>query len=130
MQAVLPPYISSICWPDGADKTLISLFTSLIHSFNTFLGDSLVFKLTCQHFALPMQEHWVEKEGKCWLHCNRRRKHSSSPAIFLLSMAFPGMPCSKKLGQPACRQKYVFVRCHCIGLYQSCPIPFRFFCSQ
>lgn len=83
-------------------KTLISPSTSLIHSFTTCPADSSVLKLTCQQFALPVQEHWVEKKGKCWLHCSRRRKHDWFLAISLPSVAFPGMPCSKKLGQPAC----------------------------
>lgn len=105
-----------MCWPSshlppltfhpsaGVDKLLISLFTSLIHSFNTFQADSLVWKLTCQHFALPIQEHWVEKEGKCWLHRSRRRKNDSFLAILLHLVAFPGMHCSKNLGRPACSQ--------------------------
>lgn len=134
-----------MCWPSshlppltfhpsaGVDKLLISLFTSLIHSFNTFQADSLVWKLTCQHFALPIQEHWVEKEGKCWLHRSRRRKNDSFLAILLHLVAFPGMHCSKNLGRPACSQNMFFVLCHCMGsygLYQSHPIPFRMICSQ
>lgn len=133
-----------MCWPSshlppltchpsaGVDKLLTSLFTSLIHSFNTFQADSLVWKLTCQHFALPIQGHWVEKEGKCWLQRSRRRKNDSFLAILLLLVAFPGMHCSKNLGQPARSQNMFlcFVTAWDHMASTSHPVPFRVVRSQ
>ena len=57
----------------------ISLFTLLRHSLNSLPADSLILKLTCQHFALSIQEHWVEKEGRWWPHRGGRRKKRFIP---------------------------------------------------
>lgn len=100
--------------PSAGPKELtnphISLFTPLIHSFNSFPADSLVSKLTRQQLAIRLQEHRTGREGMCRLHHGGRRKRDSLLVIFQPPAAFPGTRWSKKL-----RQEHAFMLCDCMG---------------